>query len=211
MIYIVNLSRIQYGLQSAGDFWQRLVFILNFGFSGFIMASRITRFVFPLISMEGQNRWVLISSPLSINQIFRQKLILSVTIFFILAELVAVVSGLLLRQDATLIIMSSGMLLLMSVALTSLSLGLGAVFPLFHETNPMRIVSGLGGIIAILLSLIYLGLMVLAMIALYGNYLSAGSTLYSTCLVGGILLFNLIIIVLPIKIGLSAFRKSMFE
>jgi len=97
------------------------------------------------------------------------------------------------------------------VALTSLSLGLGAVFPLFHETNPMRIVSGLGGIIAILLSLIYLGLMVLAMIALYGNYLSAGSTLYSTCLVGGILLFNLIIIVLPIKIGLSAFRKSMFE
>lgn len=211
MIYIVNLSRIQYGLQSASDFWQRLVFILNFGFSGFIMASLITRFVFPLISMEGQNRWVLISAPLSINQIFRQKLILSVTIFFILAELVAITSGLLLRQELTLIIMTSGMLLLMSVALTSLSLGLGAIFPLYHETNPMRIVSGLGGIIAILLSLVYLGLMILAMIALYGNYLTVGSSLYSTGLVGGILLFNLIVIVLPLKIGLSAFKKSMFQ
>ncbi|NQT96465.1 MAG: hypothetical protein HQ562_01860 [Candidatus Marinimicrobia bacterium] len=210
MIYIVNLSRIQYNLQLAGEFWQRLVYILNFGFSGFILASLITRFVFPLISIEGRNRWVLLSAPVAVGQILRQKFWLSVTIFFVLAELVAVISGLLLHQAAGLIIISSGMLLLMSVSLTSLSLGLGAVFPIYHETNPMRIVSGLGGIIAILLSLAYLGLMVLSMVGILGFYLSNNYNILFWGLVAGIVLANAVINYIPLRWGYRAMLRSFY-
>ncbi|MFH1850774.1 MAG: hypothetical protein ABIA75_00355 [Candidatus Neomarinimicrobiota bacterium] len=170
MIYVLNLARIEYNLHSAGEFWRRLVFVLNFGFSGFVLASLITRFVFPLISLEGRNRWVLLASPVTMKQLLRQKFRLSATLFFVLAELVALLSGILLKQTAVMILISSILLLVMSVTLTSISLGLGAVFPLYHESNPMRIVSGLGGIIAILVSLAYLGLMILALIWLTGFY-----------------------------------------
>ena len=210
MIYIVNLSRIQYNLQFAGDFWNRLVFILNFGFSGFILASLITRFVFPLISIEGRNRWVLLSAPVAVGQILRQKFWLSVTIFFVLAELVALVSGMLLHHAIGLIIISSLMLLLMSVSLTSLSLGLGAVFPIYHETNPMRIVSGLGGIIAILLSLAYLGLMVLSMVGILGFYLSNNYNILFWGLVAGIVLANAVINYLPLRWGYRSMLRSFY-
>ena len=210
MIYIINLSRIQYNLQSADEFWHRLVFILNFGFSGFILASLITRFVFPLISIEGQNRWILLSAPVSVGQILRQKFWLSVTIFFILTELIVLVSGLLLDQDGLLILISSLMLLMMSVTLTSLSLGLGAVFPLYHETNPMRIVSGLGGIIAILLSLVYLGLMVLAMLGLLGFYLSGNFNIQFWGLVAVIVVANAVVNYLPLRWGYRSLLRSFY-
>ncbi len=210
MIYIVNLSRIQYNLQTADEFWHRLVFILNFGFSGFILASLITRFVFPLISIEGQNRWVLLSAPVSVGQILRQKFWLSVSIFFILAEGVALISGLLLDQNSTLILISSLMLLMMSVTLTSLSLGLGAIFPQYHETNPMRIVSGLGGIIAILMSLFYLGLMVLAMFGLLGFYLSGNYNLLFWGLVATIVVANVVVNYLPLRWGYRSLLRSFY-
>ena len=46
---------------------------------------------------------------------------------------------------------------LMSVALTSLAIGLGALFPNFKEDNPAWIANGLGGTLNIVLSMLYIG------------------------------------------------------
>ncbi len=204
LIYIVNLSRINYTLRTAEDFWQQLVFILNFGFSGFILASLITRFVYPLISLEGRNRWIILSAPVSIGRILRQKFWLSAVIFFILAEVVALVSSTLLHQSGVQILISAILLLIMSLSLTSLSLGLGAVFPQYHESNPMRIVSGLVGIITILISLFYLGFMIMMMIWGYGmiqqGYSSSGFWGLAILMV----IVNIIINYLPLRLGYRA-------
>ncbi len=208
IIYVGNLARIQYTLQGAGGFWMQLLSILNFGFSGFILASLITRFVFPLVSLEGRNRWILLSAPITIWQVLSQKFWLSALIFFLIAELIALISGILLRQGTTMIVISSVMLFLMSITLTSLSLGLGAIFPLYHETNPMRIVSGIGGIIAILVSLAYLGIKIIVMVVLL-RILATGHLGWEFWgLVAGVLIFNGLVNYFPLYLGRQAFARN---
>jgi len=46
---------------------------------------------------------------------------------------------------------------LLAIGLTSLAVGLGAVFPDFKQDNPARIANGIGGTATIMLSLIYIG------------------------------------------------------
>ena len=51
----------------------------------------------------------------------------------------------------------------MSISLVSISVGLGILFPDFEEPNPGRIASSGGGMIAALISLVYVGLSVMAL------------------------------------------------
>jgi ABC-2 type transport system permease protein len=48
----------------------------------------------------------------------------------------------------------------MSISLTSLSVGLGAIYPRFDERNPGKIASSAGGMLTTVISLTYVGLMV---------------------------------------------------
>ena len=45
-----------------------------------------------------------------------------------------------------------------SLALSALAVGLGALYPNFREENPGRIVSGLGGTLCFILSMLYVAL-----------------------------------------------------
>lgn len=209
MIYLINLSRVQYAVQAYGDFWTRLVYILNFGFSGFILASLITRFIFPLISLEGKNRWILLSAPVKIQTIFRQKFWLASLLFFLIAEAVAITSNWLLDQGRVAFILSSVFLMLMSLTLTSISLGLGALFPRYNETNPMRIVSGLGGIIAIVISLVYLGIMVLSLIWLQSLWTQSELNSLFWGIVIFTIIMNAIAGIIPLRLGYRALARSM--
>jgi ABC-2 type transport system permease protein len=49
---------------------------------------------------------------------------------------------------------------IMSVALSGLAVGLGALFPNFKEDNPSKIVSGFGGTLCLVISFIYIALIV---------------------------------------------------
>lgn len=207
MIYLANIARMEYRILTAQDFWNRLVFILNFGFSGFILASLITRFVFPLVSLEGRNRWLLLVSPVGTSRILTQKLLASVCLFFVLAEIVALVSNLLLDQRGPVILLSSLFLLIMSVTLTCISLGLGAVFPRFEETNPMRIVSGVGGIIAISVSLVYLGIMVTGLVWITDHFQYGYPPAFQTGVITGLVLVNTGLIYFPLRWGYRAMTR----
>ena len=49
------------------------------------------------------------------------------------------------------------------VALCGLSVGIGALLPVFNQRNPSRIASGFGGTVNLLLSVAYVGIMLAAM------------------------------------------------
>jgi len=65
----------------------------------------------------------------------------------------------------------------MSISLSSLAVGFGAAFPDFSERNPSRIASSPGGILTIVVSLFYIGIM-MTLLAVpsyrYTAYLTAG-------------------------------------
>ena len=61
-IYFLNIRRLQAGPQFVG--WLVLIGFLNIGVVGLLWATFTTRFVYPLLSLEGRRFWVLGTAPL---------------------------------------------------------------------------------------------------------------------------------------------------
>jgi ABC-2 type transport system permease protein len=66
----------------------------------------------------------------------------------------------------------------LAVGLSGLSVGLGAIVPNFHETDPSRIAVGFGGTLNLIIGLLYL-LVVLGLMA--GPYHLAATTSRAGC------------------------------
>lgn len=206
-IYLINLSRADIKMVRLDPFWQTLIYIFNFGFSGFTLAALTSRFVYPLISLEGPGLWIMLSSPMELSKLFRVKFWMSFFIFFTLAEIVAAVGNYYLGQDPIMMTISTLFLLVMSLGLVSLSLGLGAVFPQFDEPNPMRITSGAGGIITVLTSLVYVAIMVGAMIYVFRLWEVGKWSLYLGWVLAGVAVLNSLVIFLPLWWGKRVLLK----
>jgi ABC-2 type transport system permease protein len=158
VIYLLNLKYFPTDLKDS--YWKTFIGFTNFAFSGFILATLSVRFVFPNISLEGRSIWAIVSSPMPISRVFWEKFWSVFIIFLLISEVLALVSNIMLGLRGIIMILTFFSVLLMSVALVSLSVGMGAIYPRFEERNPGKIASSVGGILTTVLSLVYVGLMV---------------------------------------------------
>ncbi len=160
LIYLLNLVYISSKFITEDQYWKTLVLFLNFAFTGFILATLSVRFVFPLISLEGKSFWVMRSAPVSVNMLFWEKFFLAFVVFMGLCELIVYFTNHELNVTGPMIAVTTAATFTMGVALTGLAIGMGALFPDFRNDSPMRIASTPGGVLTILISLVYVGLMV---------------------------------------------------
>jgi ABC-2 type transport system permease protein len=215
IIYLLNLK--YFPTDAKDSFWRTLIGFTNFAFSGFILATLSVRFVFPNISLEGRSFWVIASSPMPIRRVFWVKFWSAFLIFLLLSEVLALVSNFMLGLKGPLMAMTFVSVLLMSISLTSLSVGMGAVFPRFDERNPSKIASSAGGMLTTVISLIYVGLMVVIAALPAHRY-----TLYKldpmipfpkfeiTLALSLMAILNLTATVVPLKLGVLSMRKRDF-
>lgn len=153
LVYALNLDRFPTDIGQ--KFWRMIVVYLNFSFSCFVTATLLVRFTFPSISLEGPG----LSYILQLSR--GRKLLLSIkwveSFIFIAPFIVGVGIWSTLRIDAgwILVSMSTVSLILMCIALVSINVGLGAVFPRFEKGSAANIASGQGGIIAAFVSMGY--------------------------------------------------------
>ena len=206
-VYIINLARGRVHFDELSSFWRTSIYVFNFGFMGFILSALTTRFVYPVISMEGKSLWMLQMAPFSMRRVFIEKFWFAFFVIFTMTEVVALISNFYLGQQMEISVLTSGFLLLTSLSLISLSLGLGAVYAQFDEPNPMKISSGYGGIITVVLSLIYVAISVTALIMVINLYQENASNLYVGGIVGFILILTSIYTYLPLKWGFKAINK----
>ncbi|HVS65220.1 MAG TPA: hypothetical protein VMT85_17145 [Thermoanaerobaculia bacterium] len=136
--------------------WRSWISILNTSAAMLVLATLSTRFVFPLISLEGRRFWVLGLAPLHRRDLIMQKFWFSVGVTAVFTVGVALISGLRLRLDAIELGLSLLAITATTFALNGLAVGLGSLFPSFEEESPARIVSGLGGTLNFLASLGYI-------------------------------------------------------
>ncbi len=155
-IYVANLrgARSFAGQES----WRALGTLLNLGASMLILASLTTRFIYPLISLEGRRFWILGLSPVTLRHIMWQKFWLSVGSTSVFTVGLAVLSAIQLDLDRTAFSLSVAGIVASTLALSGLAVGLGSLYPNFEEDNPARIVSGMGGTLNFLLSMLYIAL-----------------------------------------------------
>lgn len=152
-VYAANMHRTSPAYDP--QFWRSLLTLLNGIVCMLVLATLTTRFVFPLISLEGRRAWILGLAPISYRQILRQKFWLGVVTTSVFSLGLTVLSSIRLELGARSVLVSLFTICVANFALSGLAVGLGALFPNFDEENPSRIVSGMGGTLNFILSLAF--------------------------------------------------------
>ncbi|MFA4985129.1 MAG: hypothetical protein WC712_00965 [Candidatus Brocadiia bacterium] len=209
--YVMNLRTFNYHVQN--DYWKMLISTTNLAATGLVLASFTCRFVFPLISLEGNRIWVLGLAPISRKSIVMGKFWFSFLGSSAVSLLLIVSSDLLLNLDLQILIIHNVTMVLICYGLSGLSVGLGALFPNFKEENPSHIISGFGGTVNLVFSLAY----VLVTVAMVGVPFQLAAHRHDghalLILLGGMGAAALLALAagyLPMKYGIRAFENAEF-
>lgn len=219
-LLVIYLGALRtYPLLFTFSVWKVAIAFLNFAFAGYILATLSVRFVFPVVSLEGPMMWLMRSAPVSAKRLLMEKSALNLAVALLLTEALSFLSNGILKTLPQIRLLSHFSLGLMCLAITSLVLGLGAIFPDFKERNPSRIASGLGGLLAALAGLGYVGLSVVVLAwpaYLYASgqwrhhhhgyhAMSYGGAL--TVALGVFVILSALVIYIPFKLGLREIER----
>jgi ABC-2 type transport system permease protein len=197
-------------------FLQNLISFLNLGMVGFVTASVAIRFVFPAVSLEGASFWIIRSAPLSLRDFLWAKFWSSLLPLMMLSEILIVLSNTLLKVTPFMMWLGIITVFLMTFGITALGVGLGAVFPRFKHENVAQIPTGFGGIVYMLVTMLFIGV-VIALEAWPVYKIFAVQTLGYQLTISGwvsivlsiivVLIINIYAVVLPMKIGLARLKQ----
>ena len=222
VLYFVSIRRLGYDTQSAG--WRNLISFLNLGVTALILSTFTSRFIFPLLSLEGRNFWILGLLPLSRSAILWGKFAFSTGISLVATEALIVLGDLMLRLEPGMIALHMGIVLILCLGLSAISVGLGARLPNLKEDDPSRIAAGFGGTLNLLVSLAFILAIVLTMALPCHLYFGGPDTIQGTWEAldeGQFRLWLVVAIVVslglgatativPLRIGIKAFRRMEF-
>ncbi len=209
LVYLINLVYVSSKFNFDNPYWKALVVFLNFAFTGFILATLSVRFVFPLISLEGRGFWVVRSAPVSVNMLFWEKFFLAFAVFMILCQIIVFISSRVLEMPNVLLILTTVTIFLMGVALTGLAIGMGALFPDFEEESPMKIASTPGGVMTVIMSLVYVAVIV-GIIGWAARGYSHGLLSMTERILKALIpvaLIHALILLVPVRLGRHSIQK----
>jgi ABC-2 type transport system permease protein len=220
--YFVNIRRLSYDLQS--PYWRNLVSFLNLGVTALILSTFTSRFIFPLLSLEGRNFWVLGLLPLRREAILWGKFVFASGIALVATEFLVVLSDLMLRMSPAMIGLHVGMIAVLCLGLSGISVGLGARLPNLKESDPSKIAAGFGGTLNLLVSLVFIFSIVIALALpchlYFAGFESSELTtmvlsrerfrFWMTVAVVASLVIGAVGTIVPLRIGIRAFRRMEF-
>lgn len=130
--------------------------LMNLMVVGMLLCASCGRFVFPLISLEGKRVWLLGLTPIPRRAWLRGKMAFSLVLCLGFSVPLLLYSDVSLRMPPELIVLHQVAAVALSLGLSSLSAGLGAVWPNFREKDPSRIAVGYGGTLSLVIGLAFL-------------------------------------------------------
>jgi ABC-2 type transport system permease protein len=192
-------------------FIQNIISFLNLGMVGFVTSAVAVRFVYPAVSLEGESFWIIRSAPLALKDFLWAKFWSSVLPLLVLAEALIVLSNVLLKVSPFMMSLGAVTVLLMTCGITALGVGMGAQFPRFRYENVAQIPTGFGGIVYMLVTMLFIGaVIVLEAWPVYRIFMAKSlgsriSLLGWTAIVCSFLLvivLNVLTVIVPIRTGL---------
>jgi ABC-2 type transport system permease protein len=144
---------------------QYVISLVNIAATCVLLCAGLSRFIFPLISLEGRKFWILGLMPVKREQILRGKFFFAATVSGLFAETLIVGSDLLLGMPPGAIAVHALTVAVAALGLSGLNVGLGAYMPNFRETDPSKIVVGFGGTLNMMLGLLFLVIVITLMAA----------------------------------------------
>ncbi len=157
IIYVYNIRNLPMETVILKNF----VSVLNIGLAGVVLAAVGVRFIFVTTSIEAKSFWLVKSAPVNFTKYLWGKFFFYLVPLLFLAETLVVLSNMFLAVDPFLTAISMGGIFFITIGLTGLGVGLGAVYPVFDFENIAEIGTSIGAIYYMLISLAYVGVMVM--------------------------------------------------
>ncbi|TWT90033.1 hypothetical protein Mal64_04160 [Pseudobythopirellula maris] len=156
-LYFLNLDRFNNPKNDVSYItWVNMVSFLNLAVVGLILSTFTTRFIYPMVSLEGRRFWVLGLMPIRRETIVWSKFVFASFGSWAPCGLLILVSDAMLRVDGLIIAAHQFTTVLLCFGLAALAVGLGAMMPNFHEPSPSKIAAGFGGTLNLVLSALYI-------------------------------------------------------
>lgn len=208
-IYLFNIKNIPF----PNPYLKNLISFLNLGLAGFVLAAVAARYSFTTTSIEGRSFWIIHSAPVNYKKFLWEKFLLFLLPLLLIAVSLVYFSNLLLKVDNYFMILSLITIAVMTIALNGMGVGLGALFPRFDAENSAKIAVSSGGVLYMILSLLYIGFI----IALEARpvYLHFASRFYrgietfweSIIFYGIALALSALVAMLPLWLGIKALKN----
>lgn len=210
-VYFINMRNVQGDIDSA--FWNNLINLLNLIATSLTMSTFTSRFIFPLVSLEGRKFWILGLLPVERRDLIYSKFWFAFAGSFLLSEGLMLISDLILRVPWPVMVLHGLTVLVICAGLSGLAVGVGALYPNMRESNPSKIVSGFGGTLNLVLSLLFVAAVVILMAVPYHvgamGRLANIEPLRRMLIPAGLvaLVVGALATVLPLRLGVRAFER----
>jgi ABC-2 type transport system permease protein len=213
-IFIVSISSIDVMILNAYNIYLKtLIYLIIYLFNVFLIASMALRFIFPLVSLEGETIWKIRSAPLDYKKLMLTRLFIYFSVIFVIGQLLNFVSN--YQFSIMLTLISQLNTAFVTITLVSLNFGMGAAYANYKEKNPIRVASSQGASLTFLFTIVYLVFLIVLLFAPLSNYfyefdkssLASLSQLIYTSLILGT--FALIVSYLSISKGVRHFLKDI--
>lgn len=156
-VYLYNIKVLPlYTGEQLSFFLINLISFLNLGLAGFVVAAIAARFVFPAMSLEGRMMWLLRSSPLDIRTLFWSKYWVGTLPLLMVSLPLIIITNLILEVSPFIFALSTVTMVFMTMALTALALGFGALYPNYETENVAEIPTSFGGLLFMMSAVTYL-------------------------------------------------------
>ena len=154
MVYIFNIKSLPlYSGERVPFRLVTMISFLNLGLAGFVLAAVAARFIFPGISLEGRQMWLLRSSPLDPGAMLWSKYWIGTLPLLVLALVITIFTNWLLHVSEFMMIVAVATIVLYTLAASALALSFGALYPQFGTENAAQIPTSFGGLVYMMSSL----------------------------------------------------------
>ena len=134
--------------------------LINLASTTLLLCAYTSRFIYPMLSLEGRKFWVLGLLPLRRERLLWGKFVFAAIGALLFSELLVLVSDVSLGMPTVVLVLHALTTAVAALGLSGLSVGLGACLPNFRETDPSKIAVGFGGTLNLVASLLFLVLVV---------------------------------------------------
>jgi len=158
-LYFANIRRFSYDVNYTA--WVNMISFLNLAVVGLILSTFTTRFIFPMLSLEGRRFWILSMLPIRRDTILWGKFLFAAFGSAFPSCALILLSDLMLQITPWIALIHQLTCILLCVGLSGIAVGLGAKMPDLREESPSKIAAGFGGTLSLVISAIYVVVVVL--------------------------------------------------
>lgn len=152
VVYLYNFSVLPLSQTPIKTIYlQNLFSFLNMGLATFVLVAVTARFVYPAVSIEGDAFWIVKTSPIRMRTYLWIKFFVYCIPLLLLAEILIVVSNILLNVTPFMMVLSAATVFCMVPGIVSMGVGFGAAYPDFRSENPAQSVTSFGGLVFMIL------------------------------------------------------------